>query len=243
MSDVEVGLSFQPLYRQAIELIVRRIALGEWRPGTLLPSEPRLAEQLGVSVGTIRKALQQLVLDGLVERRQGVGTFVATATRERSLFRFFKLVEDSGKRVMPGCEEIARESGPASAAERERLGLAARERVVRIRRLRTVDSQVMMIDDVVLPRSRFAGIESLEEPLPPTLYDFYEQRFGVTVLRVEERLGAIAAGEDDGKLLGVVPGAALLEIARVAFSFEDEPVELRSSRIQTGRYFYLSELS
>ena len=145
--------------------------------------------------------------------------------------------------ILDHSDRAISDHGQASAAERESLGLGARERVVRVRRLRTVDSEVMMIDDVVLPRSRFTGIETLDEPLPPTLYDFYEHRFGVTVLRVEERLGAVAAGRDDARLLGVAPGSALLEIARVAFSFEDEPVELRSSRIQTGRYFYLSELS
>ena len=243
MNEPAPALNFQPLYQQAIDLIERKIARGEWPPGTLLPSEPKLAEELGVSVGTIRKALQHLAAVRLVERRQGIGTFVAVSTPEKSMFRFFRLIDADGARVMPDCEEVSRKIGVASRDERRIFNGAARDTVCRIVRRRLFDDRVIMIDHVVLPMTRFAGIADIAEPLPTTLYDFYESRFGVKVLRVEERLGAITANGASAKVLGVAEGEPLLEIDRIAFSFGDEAVERRISRLHTGRLFYLSELA
>ena len=80
---------FQPLYKQVYDVLVRRIAEGAWRPAEALPSEQALAAELNVSQGTVRKALDALVAENLVYRRQGKGTYVAEHTQEHALFRFF----------------------------------------------------------------------------------------------------------------------------------------------------------
>src|SRR3954449_5070932 len=94
-------IGFRPLYRQVRDTLVRRIADGVWRPGQLLPSEPELAVDLGVSQGTVRKALDEMAAENLVIRRQGRGTFVARHDDARILFQFFKLLPDSGEKRFP----------------------------------------------------------------------------------------------------------------------------------------------
>ncbi len=242
MVATDHGLGFRPLYQQAIDLVRRKIADGEWPAGSVLPAETRLAQDFGVSVGTVRKALQHLVDERLVERRQGVGTFVAQVTAERSLFRFFKLMDRSGARVMPDNREIGRAVGPASAEERSKLDLRARSRVIRVDRLRLVAGNPVMTDQVVLPCARFPGLDRQSTALPTTLYDYFEARFGVKVLRVAEALSAIEADDQSAETLGVAVGTPLLQIDRTTYSFDDVPVEWRLSRLRTDEIRYLSEL-
>src|SRR3546814_10554487 len=82
----------RPLYAQVRTLLLQRLIEGIWKPGTALPSEMQLAQELGVSQGTVRKALDDLAAENLVVRRQGRGTFVAEHDTDRALFHFFHLV-------------------------------------------------------------------------------------------------------------------------------------------------------
>ena len=99
VSDKDLG--FRPLYRQVRDLLVRRIADGIWQAGQPLPSESEIALDLGVSQGTVRKALDEMTAENLVVRRQGRGTYVARHDDARILFQFFKLVPDTGERSFP----------------------------------------------------------------------------------------------------------------------------------------------
>ena len=96
--DASATLGYRPLYRQVKELLMKRLSDGSWTPGQLLPSEPDIAADLGVSPGTVRKALDEMSAESLLVRRQGRGTFVARHDDERILFQFFRLVPDSGAR-------------------------------------------------------------------------------------------------------------------------------------------------
>src|SRR5271167_2109067 len=105
---------YRPLYRQVYDIVVGKVAKGTWRPGECLPSEQALAKELGVSQGTVRKVLDALTAEKLLERRQGKGTFVAANTQERALFRFFRLAHPGGRRVAP---ESAGETAKLRAAK------------------------------------------------------------------------------------------------------------------------------
>jgi DNA-binding transcriptional regulator YhcF (GntR family) len=130
------GPDFRLLYAQVRELMVRRIAGGAWRPGDLLPSEFRLAAELGVSQGTVRKALDELAAENLVVRRQGRGTFVAAHDAQRELFRFFRLADADGRRPTPTSRQLSvrRERADAEArGSRARRGRAGDPRRARPR--------------------------------------------------------------------------------------------------------------
>ena len=83
--------NFLPLYEQAKRLITRSLADGEWQPGAVIPSEMALARRFQVSQGTVRKAIDELVMENMLVRRQGKGTFVATHADEGTNYRFLRL--------------------------------------------------------------------------------------------------------------------------------------------------------
>lgn len=229
---------FQPLYKQVYEVLLRRIAQGEWRPGEALPSEQALAAELGVSQGTVRKSLDALTAEKLVQRRQGKGTYVAEHTPDLALFRFFRLSRaDGGERVTPQSTPAAVRRRPAKAVEAEKLGLRRGAQVIEIRRTRLIDGEPLISEVIVLPRSLFPGIDRHGE-LPNTLYSLYQSEFGVSVVVANEELQAVAASREDAKILEVEPGTPLLQIDRIAVDLDGRKVEWRCSRCDTRGIVY-----
>ncbi len=234
------GLGFRPLYRQAKDVLTRRIAEGAWQPGQILPSEFEIAADLGVSQGTVRKALDEMTAENLLVRRQGRGTFVARHDDARILFQFFKLTRDDGERRFPDSRVLDVRVVRASPEARERLGLAAGDKVVQIERVRSLAGITCVAEGMVLPQKLFPGIES--RALPNNLYELYATEFGVTVARANERLKAVAATVRTAKHLKVAPGAPLLRVDRVAIDVGAAPIEWRVSLCRTDEFHYLCEL-
>jgi GntR family transcriptional regulator len=218
-------MSEPPLWRRTRDAIVARIVDGEFAAGAMLPSEPELGAQLGVSQGTARKALSELERAGVVERRQGRGTFVPVTTPERALFHFFRLRRPDGSAVTPELVSETLTRRRPRAPERAALGDGP---VVEIARLRAVDGRPVARERIVLPAARFPGLAD-RAPLPNTLYALYQGAYGIAVARAEEALSPVAAGAADAAL-GMGEGAPLLEVERRAFDIADRVVELRASR-------------
>ncbi len=233
-------LGFRPLYRQVRDVLVKRIVDNVWQPGELLPSEFEIAADLGVSQGTIRKALDELETEKFIIRRQGKGTYVARHDEARILFQFFKLVPDSGKSEFPESQILDVTVAAADAAAAAALDLAASARVVRIERLRSLAGKICIVERITLPRSLFPGIEKRD--LPNNLYELYRSDFSVTVVRAAEKLKAVAATRREARHLAVKAGAPLLAIDRTAFALDGRPVEWRVSLCQTDKLHYLSDL-
>src|SRR5688572_11681812 len=93
-------LTLNPLYTELQIRITRGLAAGDWKPGAAIPSETRLARHFNVSIGTIRKAIDELVAEKILLRQQGRGTFVATHNDDRTLFYFFHIVGQDGSREL-----------------------------------------------------------------------------------------------------------------------------------------------
>ena len=113
--------AFSPLYMEVKRRLTGSIAAGEWRPGEALPSETRLAQRFNVSIGTLRKAIDELVAERIVVRHQGRGTFVATHSANRLLFHFFHVVPRGGEKQYPDTTTLAFRRGRAAAAEAGKL--------------------------------------------------------------------------------------------------------------------------
>jgi len=126
----------KPLYVQVQRALSERIHSGVWEPGRPLPNEFQLAAEFGVSQGTVRKALDALAAEHLVERHQGRGTFVARHTSDTVHFRFFQLY-DPGGRIHPESRDVQVAVATADADERAALALEPKGRVIRITRTRT----------------------------------------------------------------------------------------------------------
>lgn len=244
VESVEESPHYRPLYRQCYDALVRQIAEGAWRPGEALPSEQALAARLGVSQGTVRKALDALTAEKLIERRQGKGTYVAEHTQERAMFRFFRLTRPDGTRATPETAEQTESvrRRPAKAVEVRKLNLEAGAQVVEIVRVRNVDGAPAVLERIVLPVALFPDIDR-RLPLPNALYALYQREYGQNIVAAEEELHADVARKEDAKRLGVAPGAPLLHIERVGVSVDGTRVEWRTSRCDTRRLVYAVTLS
>jgi GntR family transcriptional regulator len=233
----------RPLYAQTEAILTRRIAEGFWPPGTMIPPEPDLALELGVSAGTVRKALGGLERRRLIERRQGRGTFVATHTSERALFHFFRIAAIDGGRTAPTSHVLECGTGAATAAEAAALALAPGEAVHRVKRSRLIAGAACILERIWLPAARFPGFAlPVMREMTDELYVLYQRRHGVTVARAEEQLGAIAAAPADAALLGLPAGAPLLAVSRIAYDLQGRPVERRETLLDTTAHRYIAML-
>jgi GntR family transcriptional regulator len=235
------GFSYRPLYVQVKESLVRRLIDGVWQPGQLIPSEMELAREIGVSQGTVRKALDAMTDENLLVRRQGRGTFVAEPEEGRILFQFFRLVPDSGERSFPSSRILGSKPGKASESEAAELAIRPGAETIRIERVRTIRDQPLIVETIILPASRFRGFDATDE-VPNNVYRLYSQRWGITIARASEKLKAVPATAADAAELGCAVGTPVLEIRRIAYDLETKPVELRVSRCLTDGIHYSSEL-
>jgi len=232
-----------PLYKEVKQSLTRGLAGGEWRPGEALPSESALAQRFKVSIGTVRKAVDELVAERAVVRHQGRGTFVSSHDAKRLLFHFFHIVPRTGERSYPETRTLAFRRDRAAAGEAATLGIATGDPVWRIRNLLLLEEDPALVDDIVLARARFPDLtEQIFTQRENTIYNLYQSRYGLNVLRSSERLRATLASADIARLLGVKRGAPLLEINRIARTYHDVPVEVRRSLVNTATYDYLSDL-
>lgn len=238
-----MNLDRRPLYARTAEILTGRIADGTWAPGALIPAEPEIAQELGVSPGTVRKALDALERRRLIERRQGRGTFVAAHTSERALFHFFRIVDLRDGRQAPTSLVLDCRTGPATEDEAAALEIEPAAAVHRVERLRLLGGQSVILERILLPAARFPGFAlPVRQEMGDELYVLYQRDHGVTIARAEERLAAIAAGEEQAARLGLPPGAPLLEIRRIAFDLADRPVERRVTWVDTTAHRYLAQL-
>lgn len=233
---------YRPLYRQVYDIVVRRVAQGMWRPGEALPSEQSLARELGVSQGTMRKVLDALTAEKVLDRRQGKGTFIAQNTQERTQFRFFRLARPGGRRLTPNLGTESIRVRAARAVERARLDLPRDARVVEISRMRLIEDTPAIREQIVLPASMFPGIEK-QAPLPNSLYTLYQSAFGVTVVSTHEELTAALATSEDHERLGIDTGSPILIIDRLAIGLTDRKVEWRMTRVSSSNIVYAVTLT
>jgi GntR family transcriptional regulator len=235
--------TFSPLYRQIKGLILQALEAGEWRPGEAIPSEMELASRFSVSQGTVRKAIDEMAADNLLVRRQGKGTFVATHSDPRAFFRFLRLVPLAG-----GIEQsrsVPLECWRAKAGQEaaRTLDLKLGGSIIIVRRVLEFSAKPVVVDEIYLPGETFAGLSlDVLKDYQGSLYSLFESRFGVRMIRAEERIRAVAADRASAELLRVREGSPLLSVERVSYTYGDKPVEWRRGLYSTAEHCYFNEL-
>ena len=233
-----------PLYKEIRRLLTETISAGEWKPGEAIPAEWKLAERFQVAIGTVRKAVDELVGENILIRQQGRGTFVAAHNRARLMFHFFHIVRDDGSKLTPEVVMLSFDKGVADAEEAGHLGIKPAAKVFRIRNVLRLADAPIIYDTIVIPQALFPKLTAAKfKARPNTIDHLYQSAFGITVVRSAERLRARLADAESAAVLEVGLRAALLEIRRVALTFNDAPVEFRRSLVNTEHYEYLSELA
>ena len=234
---------YLPLYAQVKVLLVKRIGSGGWKPGQMLPSENELAVEYNVSQGTVRKALIALEIDRMIVRRQGVGTFVARHSSDKALYQFFRMVGLDDGRLIPVSLVLSQRTQRATRDQAAQLSVDYSATLHAIARIRSLNGQPAIFERIFVPVSLMPNlvVESNSE-MGDEMYVIYQERFGISIVHVTERLCAVSATAEEAKRLGLSTGAALLEISRVATDVSGRPVELRISRCDTRRSRYAAEV-
>jgi len=235
--------TFSPLYRQIKSLILQGLESGEWRPGEAIPSESDLATRFNVSQGTVRKAIDEMAAENLLIRKQGKGTFVASHADPRAFFRFLRLVPLAGGVEQSTSRPLECWRAKAGTEAARVLQLKLGDAIIIVRRLLQFSNRPVVVDEIYLPGEIFSGL-SLEvlKDWQGSLYSLFETRFGVRMIRAEERIRAVAADRNSAELLGVADGSPLLSVERVSFTYGDRPVEWRRGLYSTSDHYYLNEL-
>jgi GntR family transcriptional regulator len=230
-----------PLYIQIADGLVGQIETGELSPGDQLPSERELSENLGVNRMTLRRALRVLEAQGLVERKHGVGTFIAAPKIDRQMdavFRFTTGVQRRG--YTPGARIISLEQVVVDKALARELAIPVSARAFRILRLRSVNREPVLLEDYSIPAGRFPGLEKhdLERR---SIYEVMEYEYGITIFRARQSFEPVVASEFEAELLNVRVGAPLMLEKRISYDRENLPVEYGKDRYRGDRFRFITE--
>jgi GntR family transcriptional regulator len=205
------------------------------KPGDPLPSERELAERYDVARMTVRAEITRLAGEGLVERVQGRGTFVAEA-RVAQAAALSSFTEDMRARgLKPGSQVLGQALVAADDVVARRLGLESGASVVRVRRVRTADGEPMALEEAFLPADRFGELAE-GEPLEGSLFTTLEERFGARFPVADQQVVAVEIVGEDANLLRVAPGRAGLKFHTILIDADERPVAYAWSLFRGDRY-------
>jgi len=228
-----------PLYQRLRDQLAEQIAHNRWRPGEAIPTEAALSSEYCLSTGTVRKAIDMLVSENILERQQGRGTFIRRPQFQSSLFRFFRFQSVSGERQVPESRILSIEPVSAPSAVSQALGLPLDASVIRMIRLRLLDAQPVLAEEIWLPQVQFQTLLEIDlSKQGPLLYPIYEELCGQVVAYAEETLTAEAISDVPARLLQVPAGSPVVVIERLARNYAGQPLEWRRSRGHASHFRY-----
>jgi GntR family transcriptional regulator len=230
-----------PLYLGVKKRILERLAAGEWKPGDQLPAEPDLAARFGVAISTVRAGLSDLSAAGIVVKRQGKGNFVATHDLAHQQFRYQHVCAADGAKLSTRRKVLSLRKVRTSKETKRLLALSAdAQDVLEMRAVLEAEGKPIALMELILPFTLFRGADRMElESGDENLYSYYQREFGVTVVRMQERVSARVADEVTAKALGVKRGHPLLLIERIAYTYGNRPVEIRRRLYEGTQQHYL----
>jgi GntR family transcriptional regulator len=225
--------STRPLYLQVKDMLVQRIVAGTWKPGAAIPNEIELSRELGISVGTVRKALDEMESERLISRRQGRGTFVIDQTSGECAVRFSNIRDPDGIRIAGEISSREVIAAVADDKEAEALQLRVGEPVFRMTSLRTHNGQPYMLENATFEQARFPGLADETEISPSIVV--LAHKYGILLARAKEKIGVAAAEGKVAEKLKVSNGTPLLHLDSIVYSIDGRPIQWR------GGFCYLRD--
>ena len=224
-----------PIYRQISEYLHRGITAGRWLPGDRLPIEAELAANLGVAVGTLRKALAQLEKDGLLERRQGSGTYVKRAPDTKAIYDFFHLEMLSALGSVPTATTLSLD--PCANSDLPEV-LSAWDEAWCVRRHRFLNQSLVAVEEIYFNKQHAKKLDV--EELHESLYLFYETQFKFWISRVEDQIDCQIGPDWVCDALGLARGSVLPRVRRCSWSSEDQLEEFSYTWFDPAKVNYVA---
>jgi GntR family transcriptional regulator len=218
----------QSRYAALAAALRARIVAGEWPGGTALPAEQSLAAEHGVALGTLRRAMELLAEQGMIERLHGRGTFVKQGLSGAPMLRFFRF--DAASPQPPQSRILARHTVPAPLEVARTLGCAPGEPSLRLRRLRSVGGQPALYEEIWLPLPLFAPLQASDSALwGDLLYPAFHQHCGVNVHRAVDTIGFCSLAAGPARALRLPAGHPGARVQRAAFDLAGRCIEARTT--------------
>ena len=231
-----------PRYHRIAESLRDRIREGDLTPGTRLDNQRALARSFGVTLMTLRQALELLERENLIARRHGLGTFVASPSIDYDILQLRRFAGDlsaQGEHVTT--RMVGSRMGPADRRVTDALGLRARGRAVVIERLRLVDGHPMSLQRSFLPPALGEAVLQADLTVTP-LIQVLEFKLGVTIERARESVSAVRLGRREARELGCLAGVPAFESERVSYDAGGAPVVFDRVYIPGDRFRITREL-
>lgn len=231
-----------PRYEQVRWHIQTLLTESKWDENTPLPTEQEFADKYQVSVGTVRKAVEKLVEEGVLIKQQGKGTFLKRPNFENSLLRFFKFRDAEACYVIPTgvVEKIMVIEGIDDI--NQKLNINKNKALIYIERTRMVEDEVLLSERIWLPKSRYQAFATLApEDFENLLYPFYYTKCGQFVSSAVETLFFITDHIDP--YLDNTQQENLVKVCRIAKNLEGDPIEYRESYGLAEKFSYEINIS
>lgn len=230
-----------PLHHRIKEVFREQINSGVWKRDSLLPSEEAICRRYNVSRGTVRRAIEHLVQEGLVCRQQGRGTFVRRPTLQGSILASYSQYIVDGIRHDAGAVVLRCDRRVPAADIREILELDEHDEVYVLERVRFVGSDPLSLQTSYLPAAICPGLES-KDLRNLHLYDVLRQEFDLWFLRAEEYVEPALASKRVAKILGIGVGAPIFSVERRSYTFGGKLGEFRRASMRGDRFKYRIDL-
>ncbi|HEU5138381.1 MAG TPA: GntR family transcriptional regulator [Bacillales bacterium] len=234
--------SFIPLYHQLKEILKEKIESGEWESGDKLPSEHELQRNYDISRNTVKKALDDLVQEGMLNRIQGKGTFVSKPKFEQSLsgfYSFSKVLKQKG--LNPKDIIISIEEKTVKPSIARQLQIASDTEVFDLKRLRCANDEPIILETSYIPKTIIPEL-SVEQLDHYSLYDYMEQVYDVSVTKAKEIFEPVLVRDYESHYLEIQEGRPALMLDRLAYDAKGTPVEFCRSIVRGDRCRFYTEL-
>ena len=229
----------QPLYQQVRQILLKTIQSGEWKPGEKIPIEPVLAQQVGVSIGTLRRAVETLVNDGILLRREGAGTFVRTY-RDLGYWNAFQIYRnlDGQSRGEFGRLVTFEVINKVEEKIAKALNLTDGQELIHMIRhwitTKTGIEEVVSIDESFLVKEKFSALTQdyflTKFRVGESFYEFFDREFNVVILSQKCSAYYERLTHETAEKLHISENSEALCTERVSLTFGHEPVEYRINR-------------
>lgn len=230
-----------PLYYQLAERIKDQIQLGDLEPGTQLPSERELSEQAGISRMTVRQAIGYLVNQGVLETKQGIGTFVAEPKLAHDTLHLLGFTEEMMQQGGTATSQVLEQSMviPPSQVAAE-LNLTREETTVKIVRLRLSGATPLLLETIFIPTALCPGLET-KDLTTTSLYTILRQDYELHLQHTKQTLEATTANDYESALFGIEPGMAMILLEGVTYLAQKQPVEYFKAVYRGDRFKFKLE--
>lgn len=226
-----------PLYQQLGDILRQRIVDGEWKVGSSIPTEANLMSEFDVSRTTVREAVENLVQQGVLDKRQGRGTYVERLPLEERLGTLTGFAEEVFERNQhPSASVFSATFVDDHLDAKHELLVPEGEQILFIERARLADGEPIALERSFWPSS--IGVLLLEYDLNEAWFYQILERHGVYPKEADEQIRAANATKEEAEILGVSPGHALLEMRRLSYDADGQPIEYTKTRYNADRYSY-----